>query len=559
MKNKKIIPLFCVVVAVIIIIIICIFPMSAKGPQAMVLPTTSQQSMPIQKTPITTVDYNLGKGFLKTPGKVDMPYMKQGVLSIPTGKGGPYPLVVIIHGRHGIRDYEHISEAEKYYKGFTYLTQSLAKEKYAVISIDVNPEQYEVYKESIEDGAIDYGNSKNYERLISIYKAHLSGLAKAVKRETSNFKVDLKNKINLNDVTLIGHSRGGQGIDFLATSLKKEGNKSIKGMISLAPSKNLPNAPYTDVPHGFIIPEYDFDVDTLEGQISFDELKVKKGRKSWANDVFLRGANHYYFSRKLDLGFTPNVPSDNVLDKNTINRKQHETFLTNYAAEFLGIIHGKQKPKANFNANGVAPQKMYGLKVMSSMYTPKTKQIFTADKKIQVKTSDMKSKYVVESVDKKRNTAGYFKHPIETEFNLNGPNLNLLNMQWTNKKGKATLPMTTKDFSKFRTVRLLIAQDSTNKINRGKDQAFTLVFTDKKGKQARIILSNNTPALSYLYGVEETSYTTEPFWLGYTPLTDVRIPLALLTNVNKSEIQSIGFEFNQTNAGSIMLREMVLQ
>ncbi|MBC6316262.1 hypothetical protein [Listeria grandensis] len=559
MKNKKSISLLGILAVVAIgISVIYLVPVITEGPKVTVLATTNQQSKPAKATEVETVNYNLGKGILKTPGKVDMPYMKQGVLSIPKGKGGPYPLVVIIHGRHAIRNYEKITEAENYYKGFTYLAESLAREKYAVISIDVNAEQFEVYKELVAAGGIDYGNSKNFERLITIYKAHMSALSKAVNGEASNFKLDLKNKINLNDVTLIGHSRGGQGIDFLAANLKKEGNNSIKGMISLAPSKNLANAPYTDVPHGFIIPEYDFDVANLEGQVSFDELKAKKGRKSWANDVFLRGANHYYFSRKLDLSFTPNVPIDNVLEKNTINRKQHETFLTNYATEFLGIIHGKVKPTNNFNPNNIAPQKMYGLKVMTTMYTPKTELLFSADAKKKVKESGAKAKYVVESVDEKWNTAGYFRHPIESEFNTNGPNLNLLNVTWKNKKDKIELPLNTADFSKFSTIRLLIAQDSTQKINKGRDQAFTIIFTDKKGKQSEVLVDKNTPALSYLYGVEVKSFS-KPFWLGYTPLSDLRIPLTLLGNINKKEIKSISFAFNQTDTGAIMLREMVLQ
>lgn len=86
-------------------------------------------------------------------------------------------------------------------------------------------------------------------------------------------------------------------------------------MISLYPSKNLKDAPYTDVPHGFIIVEYDYDVDNMEGQVSFDEIKASKNRTSFVNNVFLCGVNHYYFSRKLDLSFTLNIPSDNVLEK----------------------------------------------------------------------------------------------------------------------------------------------------------------------------------------------------------------------------------------------------
>ncbi|MGC9249916.1 hypothetical protein [Listeria ivanovii] len=548
MKNKKTILLLCFLIAIVAIAIVIVI--SGKN-KVTTLPTTKQQYKLKTDVPIETVEYNLGKGVFKKTGKVDLPYQKQGVLTFPKDKKNA-PLVVILHGRHAVSDIENITEEENFYKGFTYLAQNLSKQGYAVISIDVNPEHYE------RTDVKDYGLSEGFERLITIYKEHINGLTKAVNGESAAFKTDLTNKINLSDVTLLGHSRGGQVIDFLATNLKNAGDNSIKGMISLVPSKNLKDAPYTDVPHGFIIAEYDADVPNLEGQVSYDEIKASKTRKSFANNVFLRGANHYYFSRKLDLSFTPNMPTDHILEKNMLNRKGHETFLTNYATEFLAIIHNKTKATNNFNAKDIAPQTMYGVKVMSSMYVPNTKTIFSADDKTKAATTDAKANYVVESVNEKDNTAGYFKHPIETDFNTNGPNLNLLNLQWSKKNGEATIQVKDSKFSDFSTVSFSIAQDSTNKINQEKNQAMTVIFKDSQGKQAKILLDNKTPALNYINGVEY-EFSGDKFWLGHTPLTDLRIPIDLIKGINKEKIASISFSFDQRDKGSIMLLDIILE
>ncbi|AIS59197.1 Predicted dienelactone hydrolase [Listeria ivanovii subsp. londoniensis] len=548
MKSKKFIVLLCFLISIVAIAIVII---NLTG-EIKVLPTTKQQYELKSDNPVETVEYNLGKGALTTPGKTDIPYQKQGVLTFATNKKNA-PLAVIIHGRHGVSDIKNIKEEENYYKGFTYLAQNLSKEGYAVISIDVNAEHHEQINDE------NYGESQKFERLITIYKEHINGLKKAVNGDSTVFNMDLTDKINLSDVTLIGHSRGGQGIDFLATDLKNSGDDSIKGMISLTPSKNLKDAPYTDVPHGFIIAEYDYDVDNLEGQVSFDEIKTSKNRTSFANNVFLRGANHYYFSRKLDLSFTPNVPSDNVLEKNTIDRNQHETFLTGYVTEFIDIIHNKTKPVNNFNASDVAPKTMYGAKVMSSMYVPNTKTIFSADDKTKITSSNAKAEYLVESINLKDNTIGYFRHPIDSEFNTNGPNLNLLNFKWSKKDGSATISVKSTNFTDFSTVRFSIAQDSTDKINQGKDQAMTVVFKDKDGKTAKVVVGNSTPALSYLYGTEIEYIENQTEWLGYTPLTDLRIPLDLVKGIDKENIECISLDFDQTEQGSIMLGDVVLE
>lgn len=550
MKNKKIIVLLCFLISIVAIAIV-IINLAGKT-KVETLPTTKQQYELKADAPVETIEYNLGQGVFKKAGKTDVPYQKQGVLTFPKDQKNA-PLVVIVHGRHDVVDIANLKEKENYYKGFTYLAQNLSKEGYAVISIDVNAEHHEDYENK------NYGESKKFERLITIYKEHIKGLTKAVNGDSTVFNTDLTDKINLSDVTLIGHSRGGQGIDFLATDLKNSGDDSIKGMISLTPSKNLKDAPYTDVPHGFIIAEYDYDVENLEGQVSFDEIKASKNRKSFANDVFLRGANHYYFSRKLDLSFTPNVPSDNVLEKNTIDRKQHEIFLTSYATEFLDIIHNKTKPVNNFNASDVAPKTMYGAKVMSSMYVPNTKTIFSADDKTKITSSNAKAEYLVESINPEDNTAGYFRHPIDSEFNTNGPNLNLLNFKWSKKDGSATIPVKSTNFTDFSTVRFSIAQDSTDKINQGKNQAMTVVFKDKDGKTAKVVADNSTPALSYLYGTEIEFVKNIKEWLGYTPLTDLRIPLDLVKGIDKENIESISLDFDQTEQGSIMLRDVVLE
>ncbi|AIS62042.1 alpha/beta hydrolase [Listeria ivanovii] len=549
MKSKKFIVLLCFLISIVAIAIVIVVGKN----KVTALPTTTQKYELKTDTKIETVEYNLGKGIFRKNGKADLPYQKQGVLTFPKNQKN-VPLVVIIHGRHNISDMENIPEEENYYKGFTYLAQNLSRQGYAVISIDVNAE----HNEKNTDDAKDYGNSENFERLITIYKEHIKGLTKAVNGDTAIYGSNITNKINLSDVTLLGHSRGGQGIDFLATDLQKSGDDSIKGLISLTPSKNLKDAPYTDVPHGFVIAEYDLDVSNLEGQVSFDELKANKNRKSFANNVFLRGGNHYYFSRKLDLGMSQNIPTDNILKKNTIDRKQHEMFITKYTTEFLDVIHNKIKPTNNFNASKIAPASMYGMKVMSSMYVSNSKTIFSANKKTKISTSDAKAQYVVESVNENDNTARFFKHPIESEFNTNGPNLNLLNLKWTKKDGYATIQMNDTNFNEFSTIRFSIAQDSTDKINQAKDQGMTIVFEDNKGKEAKIVMDNKTPALNYLYGVEfKLSETSE--WLGYTPLTDLRIPLDLIKGIDMNKIESISFLFNQTDQGSIMLQDIVLQ
>jgi hypothetical protein len=101
-------------------------------------------------------EYNLGEttitqaNFPEDSRFRNMPVRLNGVIAAPTGEGGPYPVVVILHGNHpgcpipagdDVDRWPCAPEDERpNYRGFAYLAQRLAEQGYVVLSININAE-----------------------------------------------------------------------------------------------------------------------------------------------------------------------------------------------------------------------------------------------------------------------------------------------------------------------------------------------------------------------------------------------------------------------------------
>ncbi|MBT7444871.1 MAG: hypothetical protein HN790_13020 [Methylococcales bacterium] len=133
----------------------------------------------------------------------------------------PQPLVIISHGDFFMEKYsEH---------GYAYLGQHLASLGYAVVSIDAN--------------ALNWSADGNYWRQEDLARAQLIlAHIKQIKAFSEQSEHPLAN-VDLNQIALIGHSRGGDAI-MLAAKLNLEGPQfNLKTLIGLAPvdSIGLPN------------------------------------------------------------------------------------------------------------------------------------------------------------------------------------------------------------------------------------------------------------------------------------------------------------------------------
>ena len=490
------------------------------------------------------LEFDLGEVTLPQTYGPEFPVRLHGEIGIPNGDG-KYPIVFVLHGSHPVTTVE----TERYDLGFTYLIKKLASKGYLTVSINVNAQYVLDY----------YGEPFEYERLTSIFNSHLEYLGKAIHGEDVGYGVDLTEKGDTTQVNLIGHSRSGQGIVYIYEDQVKRGNNNITSLLSLAPSLVIArDRPYPDRPMGVVLPELDGDVTMLDGQDIYETLRFDDKRKSWANIVYLYGANHNFFNEELLKDDAEENRSAYGIRLSDIEQRE---FFANYSLDFLNKVYGKKVSKG-FSIGENAPSELYGFKVLTSLHKPDSLVIVRPRKDTnssnslggKILASNTQIKNVFESSFFKEDTAGPFILPgIKKE-------LNLLNISWKSKDASVgiTIPDEFKDITGYDALSLYLAVDPSNSLNKsGENQAMSVELVDKKGNISKVVLDANTPALRYHQGkILSNEYTS--WWSTFTPLSSVRIQLDLFKDVDLKNIEKINLLFDKTSSGSIMLAELSL-
>ena len=202
---------FLIPVAMALVLAGCVMPPP--------LPTPAPDSPAVTKSTATAdlpvaVEYNLGETTIvqeRFPADSrfhNMPVRLNGIIAAPSGEGGPYPVVVILHGNHpgcpvdemGVDRWpcDHAVEQPNY-RGFEYLVRQLAAQGYVALSININAEN-----------TFGFGEPTPGERLGQLLDHHLQALAAATAGGPNDFGVELAGRADVSRLALFGHSRGGE-------------------------------------------------------------------------------------------------------------------------------------------------------------------------------------------------------------------------------------------------------------------------------------------------------------------------------------------------------------
>lgn len=237
---------------------------------------------------VSTSDYELDP--VKLPG-MPRPIEMVGHVVEPAADAaiGPRPLVLFLHGRHSVC-YDP-SDPEAWgddwpcqaplreipsHLGYDYIQQVLASQGYATVSVRVNGINGQDYR--LPDGGAD--------ARAEIVEHHLDHWA-AIAGE---------HEVDLDRVVLVGHSRGGEGVDRASIQIPLTAPYRIVGQVLIAPTDFASQtAPY--VPTVTLLPFCDGDVSDLQGQKFTDTARdLTSGDTSLKSSVLVMGANHNYFN-----------------------------------------------------------------------------------------------------------------------------------------------------------------------------------------------------------------------------------------------------------------------
>ncbi|WP_328752522.1 hypothetical protein OHT57_43720 [Streptomyces sp. NBC_00285] len=254
-----------------------------------------------------TGEYDLAP--VRLPGFATPVEMRAEVVA-PKGATGSRPLALFLHGRHatcykpGTEDdvtldwpcaagYKPIPS----YLGYLRDQQLLASQGYVTVSISANGINAQDWKP--EDAGAQARSSLVRRHLAhwADWAAHPS-TAPAVVREAP--------KADLSKVLLVGHSRGGEGVNRAAMDslypppAAEDGYRGpvrwkVRGTVLIGPTIFGQN-PVADVPSVTLLPGCDGDVSDLQGETFVDGTRGISQGAALHSAVYVVGANHNYFN-----------------------------------------------------------------------------------------------------------------------------------------------------------------------------------------------------------------------------------------------------------------------
>lgn len=264
---------------------------------------------------------------VRLPGYAQ-PVEMRAVVVAPKGATGKRPLALFLHGRHvtcykpGAEDDVNIdwpcpagTKEVPSYKGYLKDQRLLASQGYVTVSISANGING-------QDGAVEDAGAQGRSSLVRLHLARWAewaahpGGAPAAVREAP--------RADLSKVLLVGHSRGGEGVNRAAMDslypppAAQDGYRGpvrwkIRGTVLVGPTIFGQN-PVADVPSVSILPGCDGDVSDLEGETYLDGTRGVSRGTALHSAVYVIGANHNFFNSEWTPGKAEAPASDDFYD-----------------------------------------------------------------------------------------------------------------------------------------------------------------------------------------------------------------------------------------------------
>jgi hypothetical protein len=542
---------------------------------------TSQATTQDGDLPAVT-EYNLGEttitqGMFPEDSRFhNMPVRLNGVIAVPAGNDGPYPVAVILHGNHPgcpIPEGDMVdrwpcdpSVERPNYRGFAYLVQQLADAGYVALSMNINAEY-----------TFGFGEPYPVERLKQLVDLHLKALGEATNGGENAFGVDLAGRADLSRLAFIGHSQGGEGAYWLIQNEDLEqpqvaanlGYGPAYGLLMVAPSANLGGASPITVPLAIILPACDGDVINQEGQLFYEITRMEPAKPAWASSAWLESANHNYFNETLkdESLARPGRPDCEPLLVPEVQRD----FLSAYAKDFLARIFAQESAameNLGMDFQARASDELYDLPARVAALAPGAARLplLMPAAGAELETNRLGGQVTAEGLTLTYCEEGYYvpamvpgSEPCK-RVNLVIPgNPAMIVAAW--EQDDAALRFSVppgNDLSQYAALSLRAALDPLSPLNEaGAYQAFSVQLVDRQGKTVTVRTRPEEPALRYPPGneVENDSFDGGMF-TGRVPLTSIRLPLSDFRGVDLDQVAEINLLFDQRPSGTLFISDL---
>ena len=542
-------------------------------------------SNPLQPGPhhVAVKHYSLGDTAYRIPGFLG-PIELTGEVFYPTDfSGAPYPIVVLLHGRHqtcmssreatGDWPCKKGYKAIPSYRGYDYLAKPLASHGYVVISISANGINAADWQSD------DSGMTARGQLILK----HLD-LWHGWYANPKGSPIPWPNvrAFDFNRIGLMGHSRGGEGI---VAALEQNATRAdpyqIKALLPLAPTDFDRRIPI-NVPTGTLLPTCDGDVSDLEGVHYYDDARYRVPTDTGPKNVItVQGANHNYFNTSWSPSSKfPGAIDDWTFDGGTkksacsptkptrLTETQQRRAGSGYIGSFFRYYLGGETAFAPlWHGDAGVPQSIAPAKVSVTYEAPSVKGRLDINRfdgygdsnylggAVRVHGQSDVSGCGGADSDKyasclSRQQSDAQREP-ERGWGFQGVSAATVTWRKPSDSIANDIPTRYGDLRKYRAVELRTGLDFTSKLNAaGKPQDFRITLTDRHGKSASVRLSRFSAALNY--PLTAPDFDVVPHLL-FNP---ARVPLAAFHGIDLARIRTVTLAFNATHQGRVVLTDL---
>jgi hypothetical protein len=541
---------------------------------------------------VTVAEYTFGDTAFNTPA-LPGPVEVTGRVFYPSSlAGGPYPLLLFLHGRHAtcyIGD-EHGGTAFLQwpctsptvpipsYRGYDYVASVLASHGYIVVSIGANGVN------ARDNQVFDLGAQARAD----LIQHHLDLWNTFNTSGGAPFGSTFIGKVDLTRVGTMGHSRGGEGVVRHYLHNASLGSPyGIKAVFPLAPV-DFNRPVINNVPLSVLLPYCDGDVADLQGVHFFDDARYNApGDTAPKHTVLVMGANHNFYNTMWTPDifrpgsaddwktFVPGGASDPHCGEGSRSERltpeqQRGTLLAYMGAFFRTYVGGESQFVPMLTGDAPAPPSAQTNDLFVS-YHPPDDPALRRDVNRLLAVANLSTNTLGGAVSQSGITPYELcggetpqpRHCLPGERTSRQPHtsvsarsqatrgLSQLQAGWTSITASFDnlVPLGFGNVTSFTAVQFRASVNFTDARNAaGVPQDLTVTLTDRTNQSATVRVSDVSGALFYPPG--ELIHVPKVF------LNTIRVPLSAFSGIDLTDVASVRLDFDRRTTGALLIADL---